>query len=329
MNWVAIVGGAAVLVVYLAGKRASKGLKEEPSPWENHGGGGGDDGYYGGGGGGDGGGGISLVSPIVAPIGSDIEPEQSGGMTIGEAFIGDIGFASLERGAEADINTEPTVIERSVAKVKIPAPSPGPAPRSAKLPAPQTGALEIATSSVPISEKAATKNNAVVTSLAVGSQPVRTFGKQASAALARTISPVVQSVLVAKPSSVAQVSKASLATIAASTASSTPLASSSLSMSAPVATQKNAVVTSQAVQSQPVRALSTQTATVSAKPVTVSAKTVAPVVAKPIAAKPAVAAPAPKPAPVSTSAAFLSTIRPKSIATKPALMTTQRLTVAR
>lgn len=312
MNWFAIAGGAALLVIYLAGKRVAKGFKDEPPVWGDHGGGGGNDGYYGGGGGGDGGGGLSLISPVVAPIGSDIAPKQTGALTIGEAFISDIGFVPKEGGDEKSQDDRP-LVKTVPTTIDIP---PMGTPKSASVPAQKKSAMAIETSAMAISTKAEPQKAAAVTSRAVQTQPIRTLAK-----VAPTVSAIVTKSVVGDGIARANVSPAQPRStkISSMIASATPLASSTLSGSAAVATRDNAKVTSQAVEAQPVRTLSPQVAAVSAKTVTPT------VVAKPIAMEPVIQ----KPVSVSTSTAFINAIRPKSISVRPAAISTQRLSVVR
>ena len=202
MNILAIAGGAAVLVIYLAGRRASKAIADEPPIFGDYadgatGTGGG--GYYGGGGGG-GDGGLSAGVGTLAPIAAGVQASNGtfgrssdASKTLAETFAESLGYKQLEKDvAQVDLGSPSGSLERSAASVQMPVAS------SLQIAAATASATPYASSSLSMSSTPSTAGNASVTSAAVRAQPVRTTSAPVAAISARAVSPVVSTVSVSQ-----------------------------------------------------------------------------------------------------------------------------------
>ena len=167
MNILAIAGGAAVLVIYLAGRRASKAIADEPPIFGDYadgatGTGGG--GYYGGGGGG-GDGGLSAGVGTLAPIAAGVQASNGtfgrssdASKTLAETFAESLGYKQLEKDvAQVDLGSPSGSLERSAASVQMPVAS------SLQIAAATASATPYASSSLSMSSTPSTAGNASVT----------------------------------------------------------------------------------------------------------------------------------------------------------------------
>jgi hypothetical protein len=186
MNWL-VVGGGALLVIWLAGRRVAKrdGQPVEPifGSGESSNGG---DGYYGGSGGGDGG--LQLSSPALAPIGSDIKAAGAGTGTLMENFVSAIGFKGLEKSdAEVELPARQTMTVGTMDSL----PSGGATPRSAQVAAATSSSTSMGSSSLSMSALQSTTNNDRAVSTAVQAQPPRSFSSVSAAISEKNMMPTI------------------------------------------------------------------------------------------------------------------------------------------
>lgn len=187
MNWMAI-GGAALIVIWLAGRRVAKrdGQSSEPifGTGEGSTGGAGGAGYYGGFGGGDG-----LASgPIIAPK-SESESAPFGTRSLMEGFVNDIGFGSLK---VSDQNVELPDRELKTVVPMDAIPLTGNAfPKSAQVAANTSSSTAMGSSALPMSAMPSTANNASAVSSAVQAQPPRSFSSVSAAISEKSMLPVM------------------------------------------------------------------------------------------------------------------------------------------
>jgi hypothetical protein len=222
MNWL-VVGGGALLVIWLAGRRVAKrdGQPVEPvfGSGESSNAG---DGYYGGAGGGDGGLSLSnpLMAPSLAPIGSDIKPagSDSGSGSLMENFVSAIGFKALEKIDEpielpeprkviesigtvslssgavprsAQIQSQPSGLRKLIDSIATVDQSKVAAPSSAQIAASISASTPLGASSLSMSSKPSTSNNDRAVSTAVQAQPPRSFSSVSAAISEKNMMPSI------------------------------------------------------------------------------------------------------------------------------------------
>lgn len=234
MNMILVVGGAAVLLVYLAGRRASKALdpNDQPTMGDAYGGGdGGGGGFYGGGGGGDGSGGATSneaagesenkqASPgagfALLPDSAKVATE--GPRLVSESFISGLGY---QEGASRSSGLTDEGASNNVKMMTLDlgggsggGSSAGVTRQAAPL---ISSATSLGSSASGVSRPLSTVASPLVTSAAVAASPVRTMSttvaktsataaKSAPISVAKTTAPVGVSTMKAFTTSIGTVS---------------------------------------------------------------------------------------------------------------------------
>lgn len=216
MNWF-LVGGGALIVFWLAGRRVAKRDAATPEPVFGSGDGAGAAGaggpaYYGGGGGGDGG--FSLATPTLAPIGSDIQASEPKIESLQGSFIKSIGFkpydktvsqfedededrSAFARSASIPGSGPQTMVE-SIGKMS----APSQVSRSAQVAAATSSSTALGQSTLSMSALPATVNNSSAVSAAVQAQPPRSFSSVSASISEKNMMPTIYAkpaVAIAKP----------------------------------------------------------------------------------------------------------------------------------
>jgi hypothetical protein len=180
MNWWTI-GGGALLVLWLLGRRVAKPTDDPVEPLFGGSGEGGtglaSEGFYGGFGGGDGGMTVDTGTTIT-PMEKG-EPAPFGSRSLVEGFVDSIGFGSLSVG-DAKVDLEPTVVTAGKMDSLDIWPS-GASPRSAQVAADTSSSTAYGASSAPMSSLMSTANNDRAVSAAVQAQPPRSFSTVSAA----------------------------------------------------------------------------------------------------------------------------------------------------
>lgn len=231
MNWF-LLGGGALIVFWLAGRRVAKRDAATPEPIFATGDGAGSAGaggapYYGGGGGGDAG--LSLVGPALAPIGSDIKANASESGSLMDFFVESIGFKPIEKTDEIpmrqigaivpmdDLDLPSSAAPRSLQIPSSPSRTSGigkmiesigkisllsVAPSLAQVAAATSNSTSMGSSSLSMSSLPSTVNNDRAVSSAVQAQPPRSFSSVSASISEKNMMPTIYAkpaVTVSKP----------------------------------------------------------------------------------------------------------------------------------
>jgi hypothetical protein len=206
MNWF-LLGGGALIVFWLAGRRVAKRDAATPEPLFGSSDGGGAAGaggaaYYGGGGGGDGG--LSLASPAIAPIGSDIKASEPKFESLQASFMNAIGFSPYDKTVSQYEEEDRSAFPRSasLAGARGVSTKGDASLRSAQVASATTTSTALGQSTLSMSALPATVNNANAVSSAVQAQPPRSFSSVSASISEKNMMPTIYatpSVQVAKP----------------------------------------------------------------------------------------------------------------------------------
>jgi len=197
MNWL-VLGGGALLVIWLAGRRVAKrdGEPVEPIFGTGESSNSGGDGFYGGFGGGDG---LAIAGQVVSPK-SD-EPKSFGSRSLVESFVDGLGFGSLQKTDEQvdlpDLPDRPVLVA-GPADIDLPARN---IPRSATIANATSNSTEFGASTLSMSSLPSLANNDRAVSTAVQAQPPRSFSSVAASISEKSMLPA----MVASPAPAAAV----------------------------------------------------------------------------------------------------------------------------